>query len=108
MNRPCVVVFDVNETLVRYGTHGVALRRRGRSRAAGQALASFSAAGRIRADIAFIVCDAGWKYLSTGAYDGTLAEAAAALDRPALGVTARAVHDRRTFSELEPDDLRRS
>ncbi|MET0315449.1 MAG: cysteine synthase [Rhodococcus fascians] len=28
-----------------------------------------------RADIAFVVCDAGWKYLSTGAYDGTLEEA---------------------------------
>jgi cysteine synthase len=28
-----------------------------------------------RADIAFIVCDGGWKYLSTGAYTGTLDEA---------------------------------
>src|SRR3954451_6812455 len=28
-----------------------------------------------RADIAFIVCDGGWKYLSTGAYEGTLDEA---------------------------------
>jgi cysteine synthase B len=36
-------------------------------------------AGR-RADIAFVVCDGGWKYLSTGAYSGTLEEAAAALD----------------------------
>ena len=33
-----------------------------------------------RADIAFIVPDAGWKYLSTGAYAGTLAEAEAALE----------------------------
>ena len=32
------------------------------------------AAGK-RADIAFIVADGGWKYLSTGAYDGTLEEA---------------------------------
>lgn len=32
------------------------------------------------ADIVFIVCDAGWKYLSTGAYAGTLDEAAAKLD----------------------------
>ena len=31
-------------------------------------------AGR-RADVAFLVADAGWKYLSTGAYGGTLAEA---------------------------------
>ncbi len=28
-----------------------------------------------RADIAVIVCDGGWKYLSTGAYEGTLDEA---------------------------------
>ena len=33
-----------------------------------------------RADIAFIVCDAGWKYLSTGAYAGTLDEAESRLD----------------------------
>jgi cysteine synthase B len=32
------------------------------------------------ADIAFIVCDGGWKYLSTGAYDGTLESAELALD----------------------------
>ncbi|MCG8925397.1 PLP-dependent cysteine synthase family protein [Lentzea sp. CC55] len=32
------------------------------------------------ADIVFIVCDGGWKYLSTGAYSGTLDEAAARLD----------------------------
>ena len=37
------------------------------------------AAGR-HADIAFIVCDGGWKYLSTGAYAGTLEEATAALE----------------------------
>ena len=28
-----------------------------------------------RADIVFIVCDGGWKYLSTGAYEGTIEEA---------------------------------
>ena len=33
-----------------------------------------------RADICFVVCDAGWKYLSTGAYAGTLDEAEANLD----------------------------
>jgi len=32
------------------------------------------------ADVAFIVADAGWKYLSTGAYDGTLDEAATRID----------------------------
>jgi cysteine synthase B len=32
------------------------------------------------ADIVFIVADAGWKYLSTGAYSGTLDEAAQRLD----------------------------
>jgi cysteine synthase B len=33
-----------------------------------------------RANIVFVVADGGWKYLSTGAYAGTLAEAEAALD----------------------------
>ncbi len=37
------------------------------------------AAGQ-RADIAFVVADGGWKYLSTGAYAGTLDEATAALE----------------------------
>jgi [CysO sulfur-carrier protein]-thiocarboxylate-dependent cysteine synthase len=32
------------------------------------------------AQIAFVVCDGGWKYLSTGAYSGTLEEAAERLD----------------------------
>ncbi|HUB39051.1 MAG TPA: cysteine synthase [Streptosporangiaceae bacterium] len=36
--------------------------------------AKAQAAGQ-RADIAMIIADAGWKYLSTGAYGGTLAEA---------------------------------
>ncbi len=38
-----------------------------------------TAAGE-RADIAFIVADGGWKYLSTGAYEGTLDDAEARLD----------------------------
>jgi [CysO sulfur-carrier protein]-thiocarboxylate-dependent cysteine synthase len=38
-----------------------------------------SAAGE-RADIAFVVADAGWKYLSTGAYEGTLDDAEQRLD----------------------------
>ena len=33
-----------------------------------------------RADIAFVVCDAGWKYLSTGAYGGSLDDAEDALE----------------------------
>jgi [CysO sulfur-carrier protein]-thiocarboxylate-dependent cysteine synthase len=33
-----------------------------------------------RADVAFIVADGGWKYLSTGAYGGTLADAEQALE----------------------------
>ena len=36
-------------------------------------------AGR-KADIAFIVCDGGWKYLSTGAYEGDLDDAEARLE----------------------------
>ncbi|HEY7142819.1 MAG TPA: cysteine synthase [Streptosporangiaceae bacterium] len=35
---------------------------------------------RQRADIAFVVADAGWRYLSTGAYTGTLEEAEARLE----------------------------
>jgi [CysO sulfur-carrier protein]-thiocarboxylate-dependent cysteine synthase len=37
-------------------------------------------AARERADIAFVVADAGWKYLSTGAYEGTLDDAEDKLD----------------------------
>jgi cysteine synthase B len=33
-----------------------------------------------RADIVFVVCDGGWKYLSTGAYEGTIDEAEEALE----------------------------
>lgn len=41
--------------------------------------AKAQAAGQ-RADIALVIADAGWKYLSTGAYSGTLAEAEARLE----------------------------
>ena len=40
-----------------------------------------------RADIAVLIADGGWKYLSTGAYDGTLDEGRGPARRPALGVT---------------------
>jgi [CysO sulfur-carrier protein]-thiocarboxylate-dependent cysteine synthase len=33
-----------------------------------------------RADVVFIVCDGGWKYLSTGAYAGSLQQAAQKLE----------------------------
>ena len=33
-----------------------------------------------RADICFVVADGGWKYLSTGAYEGSVEEAASRLD----------------------------
>ena len=39
-----------------------------------------------RADIAFVVCDGGWKYLSTGAYEGTVDEAEEP-SRAALGLS---------------------
>jgi [CysO sulfur-carrier protein]-thiocarboxylate-dependent cysteine synthase len=39
------------------------------------AQASKSAKAGERADIAFVVADGGWKYLSTGAYEGTIDEA---------------------------------
>src|SRR5664279_341519 len=38
------------------------------------------AAGGERADIALVVCDGGWKYLSTGAYSGSLQQAAERLE----------------------------
>jgi cysteine synthase B len=43
-------------------------------------IARRSVAAGERADIAFIVADAGWKYLSTGAYEGTLDDAEERLD----------------------------
>ena len=46
--------------------------------AIGEAMKVVKAGGT--ADIAFIVCDGGWKYLSTGAYAGTLQEAEEALE----------------------------
>jgi cysteine synthase B len=47
--------------------------------------AALAVAERVRkagesADVVFVVADAGWKYLSTGAYSGTLDEAAERLD----------------------------
>ena len=47
---------------------------------AGLALAEQAVAAGKRADIALLVADAGWKYLSTGAYAGTLDDAAARLE----------------------------
>jgi cysteine synthase len=44
------------------------------------AVADKAVAAGQRADVAFIVPDAGWKYLSTGAYSGTLADAEQSLD----------------------------
>ncbi len=44
------------------------------------ALAAKAAAAGQRADIAFVVADGGWKYLSTGAYSGTLEEAESRLE----------------------------
>jgi cysteine synthase len=44
------------------------------------AVADRVAAAGQRADVAFIVADGGWKYLSTGAYDGSLQHAAERLE----------------------------
>jgi [CysO sulfur-carrier protein]-thiocarboxylate-dependent cysteine synthase len=44
------------------------------------AVASKAVGAGTRADIAFIVADGGWKYLSTGAYSGSLEEAEARLN----------------------------
>jgi len=43
-------------------------------------MAAKALTGAQRADIAFVVADAGWKYLSTGAYAGSLDEAEDALE----------------------------
>jgi cysteine synthase len=42
--------------------------------------AAKAVAAGVRADIAFVVADGGWKYLSTGAYGGTLEEAETGLE----------------------------
>jgi cysteine synthase len=42
--------------------------------------AAKAVAAGVRADIAFVVADGGWKYLSTGAYGGTLKEAETGLE----------------------------
>jgi [CysO sulfur-carrier protein]-thiocarboxylate-dependent cysteine synthase len=47
---------------------------------AGLALAAKAEEAGERADIALLIADGGWKYLSTGAYGGTLAEAEARLE----------------------------
>src|ERR1700729_1695135 len=47
---------------------------------AGLAMAAKAASAREPADIAVLIADGGWKYLSTGAYDGTLDEAEARLE----------------------------
>jgi [CysO sulfur-carrier protein]-thiocarboxylate-dependent cysteine synthase len=44
------------------------------------AVAGKAARAGERADICLVVCDGGWKYVSTGAYTGTLEEAEAALE----------------------------
>jgi [CysO sulfur-carrier protein]-thiocarboxylate-dependent cysteine synthase len=44
------------------------------------AVAEKAASAGTEADVVFIVADGGWKYLSTGAYSGSLDEAAARLD----------------------------
>jgi cysteine synthase len=43
-------------------------------------IAAKAVAAQESADIAFIVCDGGWKYLSTGIYEGSLDEAEDALE----------------------------
>jgi cysteine synthase B len=47
---------------------------------AGLGIAAKSQTAGQRADIALVIADAGWKYLSTGAYGGTLEEAEARLE----------------------------
>ena len=55
------------------------------------AMAAQAVKAKERADIVVLVADGGWKYLSTGAYSGTLGEAEAEARRPALGLVTRAI-----------------
>ena len=43
-------------------------------------MAAKAAAEGQQADVVILIADGGWKYLSTGAYDGTLEEAEARLE----------------------------
>lgn len=47
---------------------------------AAMAAANKSHSAGERADVVFVVCDGGWKYLSTGAYEGSIDDAEGALD----------------------------
>ncbi len=47
---------------------------------AGLAMAQKAAAAEQRADVVVVIADGGWRYLSTGAYSGTLEEAEARLE----------------------------
>jgi cysteine synthase B len=47
---------------------------------AGLGLAARAQAAGESANIALLIADAGWKYLSTGAYGGTLADAESRLE----------------------------
>ena len=47
---------------------------------AARGVAEKAAGAGQKADVVFLVCDGGWKYLSTGAYGGTLEDAEAALE----------------------------
>ena len=69
------------------------LHRRGPARGARRRRQGACKAGE-RADIAFVVADGGWKYLSTGAYAGTLDDAEDGARGPALGLTAALVSRR--------------
>ena len=59
-----------------------------------------------RADIGFVVADGGWKYLSTGAYEGTIDEAEEALGGPAVGLSEALTYGR--SPEVRPRARRRS
>ena len=53
------------------------------------AMAAQAVKAKERADIVVLIADGGWKYLSTGAYSGTLGDAEAEARRPALGLMGR-------------------
>ncbi len=68
---------------------------------AGLAMAAQAVKAKERADIVVLVADGGWKYLSTGAYSGTLDDAEAEARRPALGLNGSQTYDLRSSREAQ-------
>ena len=67
---------------------------------AGLAMAAQALRAKERADIVVLVADGGWKYLSTGAYNGTLEEAEEKLDGQLWACTVARRTSRRSYGPV--------